>query len=77
MSLLPFGLLPTYKARQFVPAQIDLGDWSKLAPLFDQLETRVAAAKSVTDLEAWLLAWGELSAALNERLASTKRPVDL
>ncbi len=66
MNLLPFGSLPTFKPRQFVPAQLDLGDWSKLAPLFDQLETRVAAASSVADLEAWLLAWGELTAALDE-----------
>ena len=66
MNLLPFGSLPTYKPRQFVPAQLDLGDWSQLAPLFDQLESRIAAAKSIADLEAWLLAWGELSAALDE-----------
>ena len=66
MSLLPFGILPTFKPRQFVPAQIDLGDWTLIAPLFDQLETLVAAAKSVADLEAWLLAWGELSAAIGE-----------
>ena len=66
MNLLPFGSLPTYKPRQFVPTQLDLGDWSQLAPLFDQLESRVAAAKSIADLEAWLLAWGELSAALDE-----------
>ncbi len=49
-----------------MPAQLDLGDWSKLAPLFGQLETRVAAAKSASDLETWLLAWGELTAALDE-----------
>ena len=66
MNLLPFGTLPAYKSRQFVPAQLDLGDWARLSPLFDQLETRVAAAKTVADLEAWLLAWGELSAALDE-----------
>ena len=66
MSLLPFGSLPAYQPRQFVPAQLDLGDWSQLAPLFAQLETRIAAAQTVADLEAWLLAWGELSAALDE-----------
>jgi oligoendopeptidase F len=66
MSLLPFGSLPAYQPRQFVPAQLDLGDWAQLAPLFDQLESRCAAAQSVADLEAWLLAWGELSAALDE-----------
>lgn len=66
MNLLPFGSLPAYKPRQFVPEQLDLGDWSKIAPLFDQLEVRLATVKSVADLEAWLLAWGELSAALDE-----------
>ncbi|MGC3961459.1 MAG: M3 family oligoendopeptidase [Verrucomicrobiota bacterium] len=66
MNLLPFGSLPAFKSRQFVPAQLDLGDWTKLAPLFAQLETRIAAAKTVADLEAWLFAWGELSAALDE-----------
>ena len=66
MNLLPFGSLPTFKPRQFVPAKLDLGDWAQIAPLFDQLETRIAAAKSVADLEAWLLAWGELTAALDE-----------
>lgn len=66
MSLLPFGSLPAFKARQFVPAQLDFGNWTEIAPLFDQLETRLAVAKTVADLEAWLLAWGELSAALDE-----------
>jgi oligoendopeptidase F len=66
MNLLPFGKLPAYKPRRFVPAHIDLGDWSQLAPLFDQLEKRAAQCKSTADLEHWLLDWGELSAALDE-----------
>jgi oligoendopeptidase F len=66
MSLLPFGSLPAYQPRQFVPAQLDLGDWTQLAPLFDQLESRCTAAQTVAELESWLLAWGELSAALDE-----------
>jgi oligoendopeptidase F len=66
MSLLPFGSLPAYQPRQFVPAQLNLGDWTQLAPLFDQLESRCTAAQTVADLESWLLAWGELSAALDE-----------
>ena len=40
MSLLPFSELPPYKPRHFVPAQIDLGDWTQIAPLFDALEKR-------------------------------------
>ena len=69
MSLLPFGSLPTYQPRQFVPLQLDLGSWTQIAPLFDQLETRIADAHTVAELEAWLLAWGELSAALEEESA--------
>ena len=66
MSLLPFGKLPAHRPRTFVPSQIDLGDWSQIAPLFDRLETGVAQAKSAADLERWLLEWSELSAALDE-----------
>lgn len=69
MNLLPFGKLPTYKPRCFVPVGIDLGDWSQIAPLFDQLETRAAQCQSPADLEQWLLAWGELNAALDEEAA--------
>jgi len=54
------------KPRTFVPTAIDLGDWAQIAPLFDQLETRVGQAKSVADLEKWLLDWSELNAALDE-----------
>ncbi|MDR3460575.1 MAG: M3 family oligoendopeptidase [Verrucomicrobiae bacterium] len=66
MSLLPFGKLAPAKPRAFVPTTIDLGDWSQIAPLFDQLETRAAQAKSAADLERWLLDWSELNAALDE-----------
>ncbi len=45
---------------------MDLGDWPQIAPLFDQLEARIARAGSVADLEKWLLDWSELSAALDE-----------
>ncbi len=66
MSLLPFGKLPAFAPRQFVPADADLRDWTQLAPLFDQLEARAANCSSVADLERWLLDWGELSAAIDE-----------
>ncbi len=66
MNLLPFGKLPAYKPRAFVPPNIDLGDWPQIAPLFDQLETRVAQCQSAAGLERWLLDWSELSAALDE-----------
>ena len=66
MNLLPFGKLPAYKPRAFVPQTIDLGDWPQIAPLFDQLEKRAALCSSAADLERWLLDWSELSAALDE-----------
>ena len=66
MNLLPFGKLPAYKPRKFVPQAIDLGDWPQIAPLFDQLERRAAGANSAAALEHWLLDWSELSAALDE-----------
>jgi oligoendopeptidase F len=66
MNLLPFGKLPPAKPRTFVPSDLNLGDWPQVAPLFDQLEQRAAAAGSVAGLERWLLDWSELTAALDE-----------
>jgi oligoendopeptidase F len=69
MNLLPFGKLPPFAPREFVPVDADLGNWSQLAPLFDLLEARAAKAGSLAEFEQWLLAWGELSAALDEESA--------
>jgi hypothetical protein len=66
MILLPFGNLPPYVPRRFVPEKIDLGDWAQIAPLFDQLEARAGACRTVAELEQWLLHCSELSAALDE-----------
>ena len=66
MNLLPFGKLAPHRPRTFVPHDINLGDWPVIAPLFDQLETRAAAAQSVAELERWLMEWSELNAALDE-----------
>lgn len=66
MNLLPFENLPAYKPRRFVPASIDLGNWTQIAPLFDQLEVRVAQCANVAELETWLVDWSELTAALEE-----------
>ncbi len=66
MNLLPFGDLPAAKPRTFVPKTIDLGDWTQIAPLFDQLEARAPQAASASAFERWLLDWSELSAALDE-----------
>ncbi len=66
MNLLPFGNLPAYSPRTFVPAEINLGEWSQIEPLFAQLEKSAAACASLADFEHWLLAWGELNAAIDE-----------
>jgi oligoendopeptidase F len=66
MNLLPFGKLPAYRPRTFVPQTVDLGDWPQIAPLFDQLENCAAHCKTAADLERWLLDWSELNAALDE-----------
>ncbi|PYK98353.1 MAG: M3 family oligoendopeptidase [Verrucomicrobia bacterium] len=66
MNLLPFGHLPPHKPRRFVPKEIDSGDWTQIAPLLDELETRAARCKRAADLERWLLDWSELNAALDE-----------
>ena len=66
MNLLPFGKLAAHRPRTFVPQNIDLGDWPQIAPLFDQLERRAAAADNAAALEHWLLDWSELIAALDE-----------
>ena len=66
MDLLPFCKLPAHAPRKFVPADADLGDWSRIAPLFDQLEARASQCRTPADLEQWLLDWGELGAALDE-----------
>lgn len=66
MNLLPFGKLDPFKPRTFVPVDADLGDWSVIEPLFDQLEERLAEAEDVRALEQWILDAGELSAALDQ-----------
>src|SRR5207247_535636 len=66
MSLLPFGELPAFSPRRFIPAGTSLGDWKKIEPLFEQLEARALQASSLAGFEQWLLDWSELSAALDE-----------
>src|SRR5712671_115903 len=69
MSLLPFDNLPAYKPRQFLPAQIDLGDWAQIEPLFARPKARVPACTTPAELERWLLDWSELNSALDEESA--------
>lgn len=68
MSSLPFGVLPPFRPRRFLPAQIPWDQWAEIAPLFDRLEARLAALSAVdaAGLTEWLLDWGEFGAALNE-----------
>src|ERR1041384_6017411 len=69
MDLLPFGSLPAHKPRHFIPANLDLGDWTQIAPWFDQLETRAGHCATALALERWLLDWSELSAVLDEEFS--------
>ncbi len=69
MNLLPFGNLPVHTPRQLVPVEINLGDWNRIAPLFDAVEAKLTGAKIVAELELALLDWSELSAALDEEAA--------
>lgn len=66
MNLLPFANLPGHAPRRFVPAQIDLGDWAQIAPLFDRLDARAPQCRTVADFEQWILDQGELAAALDQ-----------
>ncbi|HTV39874.1 MAG TPA: M3 family oligoendopeptidase [Candidatus Sulfotelmatobacter sp.] len=49
-----------------MPQDVDLGDWPQIAPLFDQLEQRAPGINTAGEFQAWILDWGELSAALDE-----------
>lgn len=66
MELLPFGKLPPYRPRRFVPAVVDWNDWHQIAPLFDALEQRAPGLTDLTAFENWLLDCGELTAALDD-----------
>ena len=62
---LPFGELPVHTPA-VCSRPIDLGDWSQVAPLFDQLDARACNAPPVEQFEQWILDTGELAAALDE-----------
>lgn len=55
-----------YTPRQFVPQKIDLSDIQQLAPLFDQLETKLQNAQTAADLQQWLSEVGEFFAAVDQ-----------
>ena len=66
MELLPFGDLPAYKPRNFVPADFKVSGWDVIEPLFDQLENDLESCESSASLEAWLLKVSEVGAILDE-----------
>jgi len=61
-----FARLTRFRPRQFLPENLDLGDWPAVQPFFEALEKESEQIKSPGDLEAWLLKGSELSAALDE-----------
>ncbi len=60
-----------FRPRTFLPAQIDLTDPKALAPVFDQLGSRLSTASSAGALEIWLDDYSEVNAALSENSART------
>src|ERR1700746_38926 len=69
MDLLPFSVLAPYRPRHFLSQDLDLANWSQIAPWFDLLETRAAAIRTRAELEEWVLDWSEMSAAAEEESA--------
>src|ERR1700727_859421 len=60
-----------FAPRQFLPETIDLTDTAQLAPVFDQLTSRLDFVAPVADLEAWLRDHSEVCAALAESSSLT------
>ena len=46
-----FEKISIHTPRQFVPADLNTGDWAGLAPLFEQLEQQLSAAANAEQLE--------------------------
>ncbi len=61
-----FEKITLHTPRQFVPADLNTGNWDALAPLFDQLGQQLNAAADAAQLEQAILNWEELSAAIAE-----------
>jgi len=56
--------LPCDYPREFLSAELDVGEWEEIEPLFAELEGRNIGTKE--ELEQWLQDWSELEAALDE-----------
>lgn len=65
-SSLMFEKISIYSPRQFVPANINLGNWKELNPLFKKLEEQLDTSSTAENLEQVILNWEELSAAIAE-----------
>ena len=65
-SSLMFEKISIYTPRQFVPANINLGNWKELNPLFKKLEEQLDTSSTAENLEQVMLNWEELSAAIAE-----------
>ena len=65
-SSLMFEKISIYTPRQFVPANINLGSWKELNPLFKKLEEQLDTSSTAENLEQVILNWEELSAAIAE-----------
>ncbi len=63
---------PTYP-RNFVPNDLDLGEWDAQKPLWDDLVSRELPNASA--LEKWIADWNELSDAVGEE--SGRRYIDM
>jgi oligoendopeptidase F len=69
MSLLPFGDLAPHTPRRFLPANLDLGDWTALEPWVARLESAGREATTLETFETWLVDAGEVMAAIDEERA--------
>ena len=56
-----FEKISIHTPRQFVPPNINIGNWTTLEPLFKQLEEQIKTASSAEKLELFILNWEELS----------------
>ena len=66
MNLLPFGELPAFKARGFVPVDLNFDEGAQLTALYDRLAARAPECATLPEFERWLLDWSELNAAVEQ-----------
>lgn len=69
MSQLPFGELPPHTPRRFLPVRIDFDDWTAVEACLDRLATAGRGARTLAELETWLVDLGEVGSAIDEERA--------